>query len=36
MLFTIINRFTCNHNQLSKMIQKINNTSSLPIIDYIV
>lgn len=35
MLFTIINRFTCNHNQLSKMIQKINNTSSLPIIDYI-
>ena len=35
MLFTIINRFTCNHNQLPKIITKINNTSSLPIIDYI-
>lgn len=35
MLFTLINRFTCNHNQLPKVIQKITKSSSLPIVDYI-
>lgn len=36
MLFTsLINRFTCNHNQLPKVIKKITKLSSSPIVDYI-
>jgi len=35
MLFTIINRFTCNNSQLPKFIEKIKKSSSYPIIDYI-